>query len=546
VSAQRGTPPTPGGGRRRSRRRRREGQIGVDAIVERGWQCKVAALPCPLSTPPPRTPPHAHNPSDIGQLRALVPSPRFHQPWRRAAFRARAPQLYALYATSTCSSRHDATGSAGQLARLRALGLRFAFCFFARHADEEHAPHVAIIGGGFGGLTAAKALALAPVQLTLIDRSNRRLFTRLLYRVASGGCRLATSHRPFDRSSGAQGSRPRPSAWWSTRMGVSSVEGDLSFPGHPEAFVIGHMARFDQTGVPLSRVSQTAMRRGTFVGRRIRALVRGEATGTSHRSKSRCLTGDGARDLGARVTAAIAPVPSTSRSRERDRQMLEQLQRETFTYFLARNQRARRPDRGQDGTVLAGEHRRGRARVDHLYGRRRTRLDAAGNGDGADPRGTEVLSQEPAGASSGTAGPRRAGPSHPRGMVGSARRSSSTFWRLDFRQFQVPLQTAIAIGHPPSSGTLSMASTTSMPAPCSFISSLTYGSTFEGSATSATAPPASTISRTADAPRWYNASTASKTIAGSRITRRRRGTDPPAKDLGRVFETWAAEAGRLV
>ena len=49
------------------------------------------------------------------------------------------------------------------------------------------APHrVAVIGGGFGGLEAAKHLAAAPVEVTLIDRRNFHLFQPLTYQVATG------------------------------------------------------------------------------------------------------------------------------------------------------------------------------------------------------------------------------------------------------------------------------------------------------------------------------------------------------------------------
>src|SRR6266446_5161861 len=48
-------------------------------------------------------------------------------------------------------------------------------------------PKVVIIGGGFGGLYAAKALANQPVQVTLIDRTNHHLFQPLLYQVATAG-----------------------------------------------------------------------------------------------------------------------------------------------------------------------------------------------------------------------------------------------------------------------------------------------------------------------------------------------------------------------
>ncbi|NJL86876.1 MAG: NAD(P)/FAD-dependent oxidoreductase [Leptolyngbyaceae cyanobacterium SM1_1_3] len=51
--------------------------------------------------------------------------------------------------------------------------------------DSRH--HVVIIGGGFGGLYAAKSLANAPVKVTLIDKRNFHLFQPLLYQVATGG-----------------------------------------------------------------------------------------------------------------------------------------------------------------------------------------------------------------------------------------------------------------------------------------------------------------------------------------------------------------------
>jgi len=46
-------------------------------------------------------------------------------------------------------------------------------------------PRVVIVGGGFGGLAAARALRNAPVHVTLIDRSNHHLFQPLLYQVAT-------------------------------------------------------------------------------------------------------------------------------------------------------------------------------------------------------------------------------------------------------------------------------------------------------------------------------------------------------------------------
>ena len=48
-------------------------------------------------------------------------------------------------------------------------------------------PRVVIVGCGFGGLWAAQALKRAPVELTVIDRTNHHLFTPLLYQVATAG-----------------------------------------------------------------------------------------------------------------------------------------------------------------------------------------------------------------------------------------------------------------------------------------------------------------------------------------------------------------------
>jgi NADH dehydrogenase len=54
--------------------------------------------------------------------------------------------------------------------------------------DERARPHVVIVGGGgFGGLNAARALAHAPVRVTVVDRENHHLFQPLLYQVATAG-----------------------------------------------------------------------------------------------------------------------------------------------------------------------------------------------------------------------------------------------------------------------------------------------------------------------------------------------------------------------
>jgi NADH dehydrogenase len=55
------------------------------------------------------------------------------------------------------------------------------------NASSDPRPHVVILGGGFGGLAAARELADANVRVTLIDRRNHHLFQPLLYQVATAG-----------------------------------------------------------------------------------------------------------------------------------------------------------------------------------------------------------------------------------------------------------------------------------------------------------------------------------------------------------------------
>jgi NADH:quinone reductase (non-electrogenic) len=53
--------------------------------------------------------------------------------------------------------------------------------------SDGRRPRVVVIGGGFGGLFAAKALARAPVDVTVVDRRNHHVFQPLLYQVATAG-----------------------------------------------------------------------------------------------------------------------------------------------------------------------------------------------------------------------------------------------------------------------------------------------------------------------------------------------------------------------
>jgi NADH:ubiquinone reductase (H+-translocating) len=62
---------------------------------------------------------------------------------------------------------------------------------------NETAHRVVVVGGGFGGLWAAKRLRRAPVELTLIDRQNFHLFQPLAYQVATGALSAAEVAAPL-------------------------------------------------------------------------------------------------------------------------------------------------------------------------------------------------------------------------------------------------------------------------------------------------------------------------------------------------------------
>jgi NADH dehydrogenase len=61
-------------------------------------------------------------------------------------------------------------------------------------------PRVVILGCGFGGLFAARALRKAPVEVTVVDRTNHHLFQPLLYQVATAGLAAPAIAEPIRRA----------------------------------------------------------------------------------------------------------------------------------------------------------------------------------------------------------------------------------------------------------------------------------------------------------------------------------------------------------
>jgi NADH dehydrogenase len=86
---------------------------------------------------------------------------------------------------------------------------------------EPKVPHVVVIGGGFGGLLAVRALKRAPVHITLIDRRNHHLFQPLLYQVATAALNpsdIATPLRAVLRK------QPNAEVWLANALAVKADE----------------------------------------------------------------------------------------------------------------------------------------------------------------------------------------------------------------------------------------------------------------------------------------------------------------------------------
>jgi NADH dehydrogenase FAD-containing subunit len=77
------------------------------------------------------------------------------------------------------------------------------------------------------------------------------------------------------------GVTPSPAGKWlsveTDRAGRVRVGKDVSVPGHPEVFVVGDTASFDQDGKPLPGVAQVAMQQGRYVGKLIRRRIVGQS-----------------------------------------------------------------------------------------------------------------------------------------------------------------------------------------------------------------------------------------------------------------------------
>ena len=192
-------------------------------------------------------------------------------------------------------------------------------------AEEEDDPvlrqdltTIVLVGAGPTGVELAAALAvlvhtklktefrridLAKTRIVLVDMAPRVLGTfasqlpeaakRRLERLGVE-VRLGHSVDKIDRDGvvvgGEQipskvviwtaGVTPSPAGKWlnveTDRAGRVRIQNDLTVPGHPEIYVIGDTASFEQDGKPLPGVAQVAIQQGRYAGRRIAQSLHGK------------------------------------------------------------------------------------------------------------------------------------------------------------------------------------------------------------------------------------------------------------------------------
>jgi NADH dehydrogenase FAD-containing subunit len=122
---------------------------------------------------------------------------------------------------------------------------------------------VVIIGGGFGGLRAARALKRAPVDVTLIDRRNYHLFQPLLYQVATGSLSPGEIAAPL---------RSVLSRQKNARVLLGDV---VDVDPTSKSVRLADGAQFEYDALIVA-VAQVAMQQGTYAGKAIANKTRGK------------------------------------------------------------------------------------------------------------------------------------------------------------------------------------------------------------------------------------------------------------------------------
>jgi NADH:quinone reductase (non-electrogenic) len=163
---------------------------------------------------------------------------------------------------------------AGAIAELRGFTLPHEF----RHIDPRTA-RVILLDAGDRVLAAFDPRLSRRVQRRLERMGIEVRLNARVERVDADGVIVGGERIESRTAVWTAGVLPSPAASWlgaaADRAGRVKVAPDLTLPGHPEVFVIGDTAAFEQDGKPLPGVAQVALQMGRFTARVIAARATG-------------------------------------------------------------------------------------------------------------------------------------------------------------------------------------------------------------------------------------------------------------------------------
>jgi len=93
-------------------------------------------------------------------------------------------------------------------------------------------PRVVVVGCGFGGLEAVRALSRADVEITLVDRTNHHLFQPLLYQVATAGLSAPAVSAPIRHTLRREMSRGNLTVLQAVVTGIDAAARQVTLDGH--------------------------------------------------------------------------------------------------------------------------------------------------------------------------------------------------------------------------------------------------------------------------------------------------------------------------
>src|SRR6266853_2100906 len=118
---------------------------------------------------------------------------------------------------------------------------------------NDHLPRIVIVGGGFGGLAAAKALGRSPAEVVLIDRTNHHVFQPLLYQVATSVLAPGQISAPIRGILGKQSN-------------TTVILGEVTGVNKEERYVLANSADRSQVQIPYDYLVLATGQRHSYFG----------------------------------------------------------------------------------------------------------------------------------------------------------------------------------------------------------------------------------------------------------------------------------------